>query len=88
MKWHLEQNTFDYRDYSLDLADANGHGGRLRLTFSLDDGSAYVTLVLDDEDGTRFIDGEMSRKVSLVWANAIAQSVDGFTIPITEEAPR
>ena len=80
MRWYLENNTFDYRDYSLDFPDVNGHGGRLRLTFSLDDGTAYVTVVLDDEDGTRFVDGEVSQKVSLAWANAIASGVDGYTM--------
>ena len=83
MNWHLESDTFDYRDYVLRLPDVNGHGGRLQLTFSLDDGAAHLTVMLDnmDEgcDWAEAVEHEIQR-IPLAWANAIASGVDGYTM--------
>ena len=88
MTWRFENEEHDYRDYVLWLPDVNGHGGRLRLTFALDSGTAYLTLMLDnmDEgcDWEHAIEHDVP-SVPLAWANAIASGVDGFTLTPTEE---
>jgi len=84
MKWYFEQETFDYRDYSLDFPDVGEYGGRLRLTFALDSGTAYMVLVLDDKDGTHYAEQTINEE-PLVWANAIASGVDGFTLTSKEK---
>jgi len=87
MKWQFDQETFDYRDYVLYLPDVNGHGGRLQLTFNLETGTAYLTLMLDnmDEgcDWEHAIEHDVP-SVPLAWANAIASGVDGFTLTSKE----
>ena len=85
MNWYLANNEKEYRDYALDFVDANGYGGTLWLTFSLDDGRVYLGLETRNADGdTTYIANRMY--VSLAWANAIASGVDGYTMtPTTEE---
>ena len=84
MQWHLEQDFDEYRDYTLSFPDVNGYGGALRLSFSLESGTAYMTLTLDNQDFDRFVDGEqILNSVPLEWANAVAAGVDGWTLPRT-----
>jgi len=83
MTWSFENKEHDYRDYELCLPDVGEHGGRLRLTFALDSGTAYMVLVLDDMDGTHYAEHTINN-VPLAWANAIASGVDGFTLTPTE----
>lgn len=82
MNWIMNGDAGDatYRDYTLYLPDVNKHGGQLRLSFDLEGGYAYMSIVLDDEDGQRFIDGATMSDIPLAWANAIASGVDGYTM--------
>ena len=90
MNWIMNGDAGDapYRDYTLYLPDVNKHGGQLRLSFDLEGGYAYMSIVLDDEDGTRFVEEGWINRVPLAWANAIASGVDGFTMTPTEEVAR
>lgn len=76
MRWYLENTEREYRDYSLDFPDMNGHGGRLRLTIDTSNGTAYMVLVLDDENGTRFVEADVVKQVPMAWAKAIAEAAD------------
>ena len=76
MRWYLENVEGEYRDYSLDFPDMNRHGGRLRLTLDTNEGTAYMVLVLDDEDGTRFVEADIVSKVPMAWAKAVTDAAD------------
>jgi hypothetical protein len=82
MQWHLEQVVDEYRDYQLDFTDVDGYGGALRLSFNLNEGTAYMTLTLDNDSGDRFVDEKLVvNSVPLEWATAVAAGVDGWTLP-------
>ena len=81
MRWYLENEDGEYRDYALDIPDTNGHGGRLCLTLNADKGTAYMVIVLDDESGARFVEKDIPGGVPMAWARVIAEAADQEATP-------
>ena len=73
--WHLE-NVFtpEVRDYIANLADANGHGGYLRLTIDETTQTAGMSVALDNADSS--IASETDFPVPFAWAMAITHKED------------
>lgn len=73
--WHLE-NVFtpEVRDYIANLADANGHGGYLRLTIDETTRTAGISVSLGNSDSS--IAFEKDFNIPFAWAMAITHKED------------
>jgi hypothetical protein len=59
--WECVNDAFDYSDYEHYVDDVNGYGVRLRISLHHEYATAYVTLIIDDEHGERYLEGTISK---------------------------
>lgn len=70
--WECVSNDSEYADYEHYVDDVNGYGARMRISLCHKDQTAYVTVVIDDTDGERYIEDAVPGH--LPWAVALAMT--------------
>jgi hypothetical protein len=74
--WELWNDDGHYADYGHWIPDSNGYGARLRITLDLEDSTAYMTLVVDNEYGDTFVE---QGSISIPWDVAVSMTNHTFT---------
>lgn len=74
--WQLVGSDSEYSDYEYYVPDVNGYGARLRISLAHKDRTAWVTVVIDDQDGERYIEDAVPGE--LPWVVAVAMTQHTF----------
>lgn len=69
--WVFIQECDEYTDYETYVPDHGGYGVRLRVCFNVDDHSAWMELVVDDENGSVFVE---RHSIPIPWDVAAAMT--------------
>lgn len=70
--WQCVGDDSEYSDYEHFVPDVNGYGARLRITLAHSSRTCWVSVVIDDQDGERYIENSVPGE--LPWEVAIAMT--------------